>query len=114
MGCTIGSSSSRAVQSAQGVRPLEAVPSRQEFRLVQLGPRLDEAALLARNRPCDQLNRIEAKNADIILIIRVEVWQMVRSANFHVHPNDDAEEAAQFGHGIILHRKGAFERLRPE
>jgi hypothetical protein len=34
----------------------------------------------------------------VVLVVRMEVWAMVRSTGFDEHPDDDPEEAADFGH----------------
>jgi hypothetical protein len=41
-----------------------------------------------------ELDRIQGKDRSFILVIRVEVGQVVRPTNFHVHPDDDSKEAA--------------------
>jgi len=71
--------------------------------LVQLGPRFNEPSLTFWKRTRNQFNRIDAKNADFLLIISVKVRDVMLCANLHEHSNDDAEETAQFGHRRILH-----------
>jgi hypothetical protein len=50
----------------------------------------------------------------------VKVWLVMRSANLHIHPNDDTEEAADLWHASILLRARTpsepprFSQTRPQ
>ena len=55
---------------------------------------------VARYRTGIQLDRIDAKNADVLRIVRVEVRDLILAAYLHEHSNDDAEETAEFRHAI--------------
>ena len=75
-------------------------------------PKLDQSLLPFWQRTSDQFNRIDAENADLFLIVSVKVRDMVLCTNFHEHPDDDAEEAAQFGHNGILHSETPDDQSR--
>jgi len=65
---------------------------------VDFRPRLDEPALPPGKLTTDELDRVDREDAEIILIVRVEVWSVVRSRGFDKHPNDDSEEPGDLGH----------------
>lgn len=69
---------------------------------MKFGPSFHEALLALRETPSDQLRWLHSINGDVLLIIRVEVRKMVRRVRLGEHSNDDSEEAAQFGHRMIL------------
>ncbi len=70
---------------------------------MQFGPSFDQPSLPFWQRTRDQLDGIDAENADLLLIVSVEVHDVVLSTNLHEHSDDDAKEAAQFRHKRILH-----------
>jgi hypothetical protein len=69
-------------------------------------PRLDETCLRAWQISGDELDRIETEDSNLFLVIRVEVWRVVRSTRFDEHANDDAEKSADLGHGTVILRFG--------
>jgi hypothetical protein len=73
---------------------LKPLPIDNEFLLVQLGPSFHETLLPSWKRASNELDRFQAEHGHLTLIIGVEVRQLVRLADFHVHPNNDAKEAA--------------------
>lgn len=56
-----------------------AVCSMPRAALVNLGPRLDEPALPPWQLTTDELDRVDRNDADVILVVRMEVWSVVRS-----------------------------------
>ena len=90
---------------------MQEFPIGQEFRMMNFGPRLDEALLRAREPAADALDRIESKRGQGVLIQGVEVRSMVRGTDLHEHSNDYSEKARQFGHDGTLHRQSEFHRL---
>jgi hypothetical protein len=54
--------------------------------------------LAPRKLAADELDRIDSKNADLILTKGMKVGPMVRGQGFGKHPNDDTEEAGELGH----------------
>jgi hypothetical protein len=54
--------------------------------------------LSPRKLAADELDRIDSKNADLILIKGMKVGPMVRGQGLSKHPNDDTEEAGELGH----------------
>ena len=87
-------SSNKRINRQRNLSSLEALPGGEQFRLMQFSPRLDKPPLSPWKRPGDQFYRIDAEDRYIILIIRVKVRQVVRRADFHVHPDDDPKEPA--------------------
>lgn len=71
---------------------------------MKLGPRLDEPPLPSRKLSANQFDRINCKDADIVLIERVEMWSVVRGGGFSKHPDDDPEEASEFRHRSLAAR----------
>ena len=69
---------------------------------MQFGPSFDQSFLPFWQRTGDQFDGIDAENADLFLIVSVEVRDVVLRANLHEHSDDDAEEAAQFSHSLNL------------
>jgi hypothetical protein len=69
---------------------------------MKLRPRLDQALLPPRKRPCDQLHRVQAEHTDIFLILGVKVRRVMGLANLHIHSHDDSEESAEFRHFAII------------
>jgi hypothetical protein len=73
---------------------LQTEPIREQFLLMQFRPRLNQPALPSREASSDQLHRFQAHHGHVVLVIRVEVGQVMRTAGLDVHPDDDTEEAA--------------------
>jgi hypothetical protein len=72
---------------------------------MQFRPRFHKTLLTPRKRSSNQLNWIQPEYGHIILIIGMEVRQMVRLADFHVHPNNDAKKTAKLRHLRIIPRE---------
>jgi len=72
---------------------LEALPVREQLFLVQFGPGFHEPALTPRQRSSNQVDGFQTEYPDIVLIVRMEVRQMMRAADLHIHSNDNPEEA---------------------
>ena len=77
---------------------LEPVPGREQLRLVDLSPRFHEAALLLTEATANELDRINREDADIILIVRMEVSSMVRLRRLGEHTDNDPEESGDLWH----------------
>ena len=81
---------------------LEKFPILPEFFLMKLGPRLDESPLLLRDGSRNELNWVDPKHRNPILVVRMEVRGLVGSASLCKHPDNDPEEARDLGHTSIL------------
>jgi hypothetical protein len=79
---------------------LQSLPRRKELISVKLCPRKNGAFLASRKKSRDQFDRIERIDSDMLLIIRVKVRKVMTTACFDKHPDDDAEEAREFGHQL--------------
>ena len=80
---------------------LQECPVAQQLVTVDFGLRFDEPLLRARERATDALDGVEREDRLQVLIHRMEVWPVVRCAQFRKHPNDDSEESRN-----RLHRLG--------
>jgi hypothetical protein len=60
---------------------------------VDFRPRLDEPALPPGKLTTDELDRVDREDADVVLVVRVEVWSVVRRRGFGKHPNDPKNRA---------------------
>jgi len=81
--------------------------------LMQFRPCLNHVLLTFGQAAGDQFDGINSLNRDFILIIGMKVRRAVLNAGFHVHPNDDSEKSAQFGHGgSLLMRPDSFTHWR--
>ncbi len=69
---------------------------------MQFRPCFDQPALPSGQASRKQLHGIDRENSDVVLIVRVKVWRMVRRSNLHEHANDDAEEPTDLWHSRIL------------
>ena len=98
---------SQRINRQRPVTRLQSLPIRQQFCLMQFGPRLDHAALSFGQRPRHQFNRINAIDRNLILIVSMKVRRLMRCANLRVHANDNAEKTAEFWHQRILLRNRA-------
>jgi hypothetical protein len=77
---------------------------------VDFRPRLDEPALPPGKLTTDELDRVDREDADVILIVRVEVWSVVRSRGFGKHPNDDSDLGARTREAAPRARAGVHDR----
>jgi hypothetical protein len=57
---------------------LEATPGGNQLCLVDLRPGFDEAPLSLRQTAPDELDPVDGVDPDIVLVVRVEVWSVVR------------------------------------
>lgn len=71
---------------------------------MQLRPRLDESPLDTRQLPGNEVNRLNAENPDVFLMVGMEVRRVVTDSSLHEHSDDDAEEPADLGHGMVILR----------
>ena len=69
---------------------------------MHFGPCFHKALLTLGKTPSNQLQRLQAVDGDVFLIVCVEVRKMMRGVRLGEHSNDYSEEAAQFGHWLIL------------
>jgi hypothetical protein len=65
---------------------------------VDLGPCRHEPLLASRQRAADHLDDVHGKNADVLLVVGVEVRPVMWSTSLDEHPNYDAEETANLRH----------------
>lgn len=65
---------------------------------MKLGPRKDESVLSNRKLTCDQLDDIDAIDADGLLVVRVEVRPVVLPTSLDEHANDDAVKPGYLWH----------------
>jgi hypothetical protein len=63
---------------AREAASLEAFPSSEQLRLMNLGPGFDEPPLPQRKAACNELDEVDREDADFIVVVRMEVWPMVR------------------------------------
>src|SRR5439155_1138337 len=77
---------------------LQAVPVSHELLPVELRPRFDEPLLAPRQRTGDHVDRVDAEDGHVVLMVRMEVRAMMRAANLDEHADDDAEEPRQLRH----------------
>jgi len=73
---------------------LQTEPIREQFLLMEFRPRLDQPPLSSRKASSDELHRFQANHGHLVLVVRVAVGQVTRTAGLDVHPDDDTEEAA--------------------
>lgn len=78
---------------------------------MQFTPSLDKPSLPGWQRTRDHLDRIDAENSNLILIVRMKMSGMVRRARLGEHSNDDPEEPAQLWHSTILQCCGSRARF---
>jgi hypothetical protein len=74
------------------------------LKLVDTARSLDKSLLGSWERAADALDGIQCEYRLGILVRSMEVWPMVRRADFHEHPDDDSEEPRQLWHVVTLHR----------
>ena len=65
---------------------------------MNLSPSLDEPSLPLRQMASDQFEPVDRENADIVLIMGVDMCPMVRRRRLGVHADDDTEEPRDFWH----------------
>ncbi len=70
-------------------------------------PGFYEPSLTPREGASQKIDRIDPVDRHRPLVIRMKVRNAVWTTGFGEHPNDDSEEAAQFGHRpTLLHEFG--------
>jgi hypothetical protein len=77
---------------------LESIPSGQELGLMDFAPRFHEPALLLMKTAANELDGIDREDADVILIVRMEMRSMVGCRWFGEHTDDDPEESSDLWH----------------
>jgi len=65
---------------------LQTVPVGHQLFLVELRPCFDEPALASRQLPGDQIDRVDAEDGHVVLMVRVEVRTMIRAADAALTP----------------------------
>lgn len=80
---------------------LEAIPVIDQFLLMKFRPSLNQAPLSRRHRSFHYFNWVNTENCRVLLIISMKVRRVMSRADFPVHPDDYAVEAAQFRHDIF-------------
>jgi hypothetical protein len=83
----------------------------QQFLVMNLGPRLNQALLCAWKTATDALDRTEAKYGLELLVHRMEVRPVMRYADLREHADYDPEETRDLGHGVLYIVSGAHQRL---
>src|SRR5207249_10134791 len=91
---------SKGLDLARWPACLQPVPGGNQFRLMNLGPCFHESALPLGKAAADELDRIDGEDANIILIVRVEVRSMVGRRRLGKHANDDPEESGDLWHRL--------------
>ena len=74
---------------------------------MQFRPRFDQPALPSWQVSCKQLDGVDPVNSDVVLIVRVEMWRVMRLPNLHEHANDDAEKPTDLWH-IAFYRRNLW------
>jgi len=74
----------------EGLSGLHCLPGLKEFLLVQFGPSLDQALLLARQSARQHLNYIDRDRDSVVLIDGVKVGTVMRSIRLPEHSYDNA------------------------
>ena len=78
------------------------VPSRRQAPLGEVLPMPPQVDVDAEATTPQSSPRVQADYRNVILVVGVEVWQMVRTACLQVHPNYYTEETAQLRHLVLL------------
>jgi hypothetical protein len=65
---------------------------------VELGPSFNEPLLPPRQASGQSLDRVNAVNDDIVLVVRMEVGTVMLLARLRIHPDDDTEESRNLRH----------------
>ncbi len=65
---------------------------------MKLRPREDQAFLATREVACSSLNWIQYVDADMVLIVGVEVGQVMGPTGLNKHPDDDSEKPRNLRH----------------
>jgi hypothetical protein len=84
---------------------MQESPVVQEFVMMDLCPRFDEALLRPWQSATDALNRIEGEHRLEFLVRRVEVRPVMWCADLRKHADDDSKEPRDLRHRRTLHRR---------
>ncbi len=79
---------------------MQSIPGGKQFSVMDLDPCFHESALPVGEAATDELRRIDGKDTDVILIVRVKMWPMVRRRGLGKHADDDPEESGDLWHGL--------------
>jgi hypothetical protein len=77
---------------------LQTFPSGEQFSVMNLRPCFHEPPLPLREVASDELNRIDRKDANPILVVRMKVRAMVGRRRLGEHTDDDPEESGDLWH----------------
>jgi hypothetical protein len=77
---------------------LESIPGCEQLRLMDFGPRFNQAALLLMKATANELDGVDCEDTDLILIVGMEVRSMVRRCRLGEHADDDPEESGDLRH----------------
>jgi hypothetical protein len=61
-------------------------------------PRLHEALLSLTKTTANELNRVDREDADVVLVVRMEVGAVMRPCRLSEHTDDDPEESGDLWH----------------
>lgn len=78
---------------------LERVPVFHKFILMHFGPGFNQTPLAPEKGTRHHLDRINAENPDVLLMVSVKVRDVMLCADLCKHTNNDSEEPAYFRHG---------------
>lgn len=65
---------------------------------MDFGSRFDKSLLRSRETATNAFDWVESEYRPAVLIHRVEMWAVMRSADFDEHPDDDSEEPRNLWH----------------
>jgi len=82
---------------------LEAFPSSDQLRLMNLGPGFDEPPLPLRKAACNELDEVDREDANFIMVVRMEVRAMMRPGRLSEHTDDNPEKSSKLWHSGRLH-----------
>ena len=71
---------------------------------MQFRPCFDQPALPSWQVSGKQLDGVDPVNSYLVLIVRVEMWRVMRLPNLHEHTNDNSEKPADLWH-IAFYRR---------
>lgn len=93
---------------------LEPIPGSEQLRLMDLSPCLHKAALSLTKATANELDGIDREDADVILMISVEVGSVMWPCGLGEHTDDDAKEPGNLWHpGLGLPDTGALSFTKP-
>jgi hypothetical protein len=81
---------------------LQPLPIRPEFVLGQFCPGFDQPGLASWEGATDQLDGVNAINADTILVVGVEMRPVMWGTGFGIHAKKNPKKARKFWHEFII------------